>query len=246
MNQAQLTITAKDQSKTVGTALTFNGTEFSTAGLVNGDSVTSATLASLGAPASATAAGSPYLIQASNASGSGLGNYAIQYLPGQFTVAQIPPTVPPLILVDPTSQAQLSALTLAIDLHTAVSTVVKLDGATDSSAPDYLPRPALLNGNPTLPLIGQTQAGEVLPYAILANDVNGPPNTEHLQNTNFHYVYASSGEPLDEYIEKMPIMADYVNSGFVARVYQDDNGQVVIAFRQSSVGPLDISDPRWV
>src|SRR5262249_57403486 len=55
-----LTITAKSLSKTYGLALTFAGTEFTTSGLVNNDTVTSATLSSAGAAAGASVAGSPY------------------------------------------------------------------------------------------------------------------------------------------------------------------------------------------
>jgi hypothetical protein len=50
-SNAPLTVTASNQTKTYGNAFTFLGTEFTTAGLVNADTVTSATLASAGAPA---------------------------------------------------------------------------------------------------------------------------------------------------------------------------------------------------
>ena len=49
VDPAALTITADDQSKAFGVPFAFAGTEFSTAGLVNGDSVDSATLTSPGA-----------------------------------------------------------------------------------------------------------------------------------------------------------------------------------------------------
>src|SRR6185369_7656861 len=52
----------------------------------NGDTVASITLFSLGAPATATVAGSPYAIVASNAVGTGLGNYSISYVDGSLTV----------------------------------------------------------------------------------------------------------------------------------------------------------------
>ncbi len=86
VNPKTLTITADDQSKTYGDAVTFLGTEFSTAGLVNSDSVTSVTLTSAGAAGTATVAGSPYAIVASAASGTGLGNYTITYVDGALTV----------------------------------------------------------------------------------------------------------------------------------------------------------------
>ncbi len=57
-----LTITASDRSKTYGHALVLGDSAFTTAGLRPGDSVTSVTLASAGAPAAAAVSGSPYAI----------------------------------------------------------------------------------------------------------------------------------------------------------------------------------------
>ena len=86
--RAPLTITADDQSKVFGDTFTFDGTEFTAAGLagVGGDAVDSVDLASAGAAASATLAGSPYPITVSNATGSGLSNYTITYVPGELDV----------------------------------------------------------------------------------------------------------------------------------------------------------------
>ena len=72
---APWTVMANDESKVAGNTFTFNGTELAASGLVNGDTVTSATLTSSGTPASATATGSPYAIVASNALGNGLSNH---------------------------------------------------------------------------------------------------------------------------------------------------------------------------
>ena len=74
---AALTITASDQTKPYGTTFTFAGTEFTATGLQGTDSVTSVTLTSAGAPATATVAGSPYPIVPSAAVGTGLANYTI-------------------------------------------------------------------------------------------------------------------------------------------------------------------------
>ena len=59
---APLTITANDATKTFGDTLTFAGTEFVAAGLLNADTVDSVTLTSAGAPAAASVALSPYAI----------------------------------------------------------------------------------------------------------------------------------------------------------------------------------------
>ncbi|MEZ0261969.1 MAG: MBG domain-containing protein, partial [Alphaproteobacteria bacterium] len=79
-----LTITANDQTKTYGQTFTFNGTEFSTSGLVSGDSVDSADLSSSGAPAGAWAG--DYSIDLGKVSGTGLSNYDITYVNGNMHV----------------------------------------------------------------------------------------------------------------------------------------------------------------
>ncbi len=83
---APLTIEADDRTKTYGQTVVFAGTEFTTSGLLNGDTVTSVTLTSLGAAPTATVAGSPYAITPSAAIGTGLSNYAIAYADGDLTV----------------------------------------------------------------------------------------------------------------------------------------------------------------
>lgn len=86
ISPAPLTITASNAAKPYGQALSFAGTEFSASGLLNGNTVTSVSLTSAGASATAPVAGNPYTISASNALGSGLGNYSISYVPGTLTV----------------------------------------------------------------------------------------------------------------------------------------------------------------
>ncbi|MDD1652588.1 MAG: YDG domain-containing protein, partial [Methanomicrobiales archaeon] len=88
VNPKALIITANDRTKTYGDAVTFAGTEFTAIGLVNADTVTSVTLASAGAAASAEAVGSPYSIVASAAVGTGLGNYTISYVNSALTVSK--------------------------------------------------------------------------------------------------------------------------------------------------------------
>jgi len=73
-----LTIAANDRSKTYGDTVTFAGTEFTVAGLVNADTITSVTLTSAGA--AATAASENHAIIPSAATGTGLENYEIAYV----------------------------------------------------------------------------------------------------------------------------------------------------------------------
>lgn len=88
-----LTITALDQTKTYGSVFTFNGTEFTVAGLAEGDSVDSVTLTSAGAAGTAQVADGPFTITASDAVGTGLEKYTLVFADGSFTVTPAPLTV---------------------------------------------------------------------------------------------------------------------------------------------------------
>lgn len=87
---APLTITADNQAKCFGTTFTFAGTEFTSSGLLNSDAVSSVTIVSSGAAAIAGVGGSPYSIVPSAAVGTGLTNYSISYVSGNFTVRANP------------------------------------------------------------------------------------------------------------------------------------------------------------
>jgi hypothetical protein len=88
VNPAALTITADNASKTYGQTINFAGTEFTSLGLQNAETIGSVTLTSLGAVSSANVAGSPYLITPSNAVGGSFntGNYSITYKAGVLTI----------------------------------------------------------------------------------------------------------------------------------------------------------------
>ena len=140
VNPATLTITANSTSKTYGQAITFAGSEFTATGLVNGNAVTSVTLTSSGAVATAHVAGLPYAILASNAVGNGLGNYAIIYHVGSLTVIPAPLT----IVADnksmssggavPTLTASYSGFVNG-DTPASLATPVKLSTAATSGSP---------------------------------------------------------------------------------------------------------------
>ena len=106
VNPASLTITANNANKYCGQTLTFAGTEFTSSGLQNGETVGRVALSSAGALATAPVSGSPYAILCSNATGGTFnsGNYSITYANGWLTVnpvgpapyiAQISPSVGP-------------------------------------------------------------------------------------------------------------------------------------------------------
>ncbi len=86
IDKASLTITADARTKTYGDTVTFAGSEFTATGLVGDDTVSSVTLTSAGAGASASVAGSAYAIVPSAAIGTGLDNYTISYVNGAMTV----------------------------------------------------------------------------------------------------------------------------------------------------------------
>ncbi|HSW43574.1 MAG TPA: MBG domain-containing protein [Patescibacteria group bacterium] len=89
-----LLITPENATKTYGDTLEFDGSEFSATGLVNGDVVTSLTITSTGAAASAPVTPSPYSIVGVDAIGTGrLTNYLILIREGALTVTPAPLTV---------------------------------------------------------------------------------------------------------------------------------------------------------
>jgi hypothetical protein len=95
---AALTVTASDKSKTYGSTLTLNGaTDFAPAGLLNGETIGSVTLAASGSPAgtAATAAVGSYTLTPSSATGGTFNptNYAITYTAGTLTVSKATLTV---------------------------------------------------------------------------------------------------------------------------------------------------------
>ncbi|MBP6763956.1 MAG: hypothetical protein KA141_03120, partial [Rubrivivax sp.] len=98
---APATVTAASLSKVYGETISFSGTEFTTVGLVAGETIGSVTLASSGAAAGQGVTGSPYAVTASGASGGSfsISNYLLNYQPGELTVTPRPLTVASRIVV---------------------------------------------------------------------------------------------------------------------------------------------------
>src|ERR1039458_6774759 len=88
IDKAPRTVSANNQSKTYGQSFSFTGTEFGASGLQNGETVTSATLASAGAAATAQVAGGPYAITPSAATSGTFtsSDYTISYVNGALTI----------------------------------------------------------------------------------------------------------------------------------------------------------------
>ncbi len=92
VQSAPITITASDLSKIYGENLTLPSSSFSVTGLVNGDAISSVTLSSNGA--GATAPAGVYSITASSASGNfSADNYTIVYVAGSLTVQKATLTI---------------------------------------------------------------------------------------------------------------------------------------------------------
>ena len=104
VNKADLTVIANNTNKQYGQSVTFSGTEFSSAGLQNGETIGSVDLTSLGADPAASVNGSPYAIIASNAAGGTFAadNYNVTYQAGALVInADTAPPVPPEIINNP-------------------------------------------------------------------------------------------------------------------------------------------------
>jgi len=174
VNPAVLTITASNQSKTYGQTANLGSTGFTETGLVNGDTITGVTLSSSGAPASATVAGGPYAIVASNAQGSRIGNYSIDYLGAVLTVDPAPirivtPSGSSIFGLAPTNPGLgVSGLQNGQGLGVLTGLAYNFDIGAQTAPGVY---PILLSGtltNPNYQLAGvQTGKWTVLPSAFL-------------------------------------------------------------------------------
>lgn len=113
IDQAALTVTATDQNKTYGNALTLDSTGFSAAGLVTGETIDTVSISSAsGSDADTTAGAATYAddLQVSNAAGGTFNsaNYDITYVAGDLVVDQRAITV----TADDQSKTYGDALTL--------------------------------------------------------------------------------------------------------------------------------------
>jgi filamentous hemagglutinin family protein len=90
-----LLVTAAPQTKLYGDAFAFSGTEFTTQGLVTGETIGQVSLASTASLAGAGVTGSPYAITAGSARGGSFdaANYVLSYAGGTFTVQPRPLTL---------------------------------------------------------------------------------------------------------------------------------------------------------
>ena len=158
VEQADLTITAEDQTKTYGDTVVFDTTspsaDFSVSGLVNADTVTSVTLTSAGAAASATVALSPYAIVIGGAAGSGLANYDIHYVNGELEVER-PTTITAedqtktygdTVVFDTTSPSADFSVSGLVNADTVTSVTLTSAGAAASATVALSPYAIVIGG----------------------------------------------------------------------------------------------------
>ncbi|SDE47111.1 filamentous hemagglutinin family N-terminal domain-containing protein [Paracoccus isoporae] len=221
---APLTITADDQSKIYGQSITFDGTEFTSTGLLNSDSIGRVTLSSDGAAPTAGVAGAPYAIAASDAAGSGLSNYSIRYADGAMTVT------PASLSITPDDQSKIYGETFVFD-----GTEFSADGLVNN---DRI-------GRVTMSSAGSGPRATVLggPYRITASGASGTG----LSNYDISY---GSGQMavtparlviIPDFIEK-PYGQQYVFSGTEFSTEGLKNDDSVTRVRMSSPGAAERAD----
>jgi hypothetical protein len=128
VNPAALSITATNQSKTYGQTVTFGSgsAAFISAGLQNGETIGSVTLACSGGAATAPVSGSPYAITPSDAIGGtfATNNYNITYIPGALTISPAPAGVTVSSSLNPSGLGDSVTLTAAVTPSDASGDVV--------------------------------------------------------------------------------------------------------------------------
>jgi filamentous hemagglutinin family protein len=142
---ANLTVTANSTSKTYGQTIVLSPQAFTSAGLVNGDTITGVVKTSTGAVATAPVSGSPYTIVPSAAEGTLVpGNYTISYVNGALTV-------------------------LPANLTVTANSTSKTYGQTIVLSPQAFTSAGLVNGD-TITGVVKTSAGTVATAGV----INGP------------------------------------------------------------------------
>ena len=164
-----LTVTAVNVAKSYGQTPAL--TAFTTAGLINGDTVGSVTETSPGQPATASVVGSPYAITPSAATGGTFvpANYTINYVNGALVVTPAPLTV----TANDASKAYGTTITLPL---TAFTTVGLINGDTVTSVIEASPgavASAPVAGSPYAITPSSASGGTFVPSNYIISYVNG-------------------------------------------------------------------------
>ena len=239
INKAAITITANDQTKVYGEEFTFQGTEFTVTGtLKNSDAVTSVTLASDGAPASAAYNASGYPITASDAVGTGLANYEITYVPGTFTITKAAIT----ITANDQTKEYGEEFTFQGTEFTVTGTLKNSDAVTSVTlASDGAPASAAYNAS-GYPITASDAVGTGLDnYEITYN-----PGTLTITKAA---ITITANDQTKEYGEEFTfqgteftVTGTLKNSDAVTSVTLASDGAVAIALYNASGYPITVSD----
>lgn len=154
LTPALLSVTANNQSKSYGTALSLDGSEFTAVGLKNTDAISSVSLASAGLAATAPVGNSPYGVTPSAATGSAFAasNYTITYVNGALTVV---PTTTPITPVTPPAQPPV----VPTPVPPVVEVPIVVVPVTESTAADVKPgTEAQVAGNFFIPPVPEQNA----------------------------------------------------------------------------------------
>ncbi|WP_345191307.1 MBG domain-containing protein, partial [Gluconacetobacter tumulicola] len=196
IDPAALTVTALNQTSTYGQAPTLGTSAIRATGLVNGDTVTGATLTTTATGASTVGS---YGITAAAATGTGLTNYMIAYQNGTLTisnpVANSKPIFWPVVVLTgsgsplPMPSALATPTPISVSTATSVSTSTTSSGTGsdtghtttgDANTSDTITSPrrlTILSGNPDAMLGAGAPAGgqliiRPLPYSNTFGDAN--------------------------------------------------------------------------
>jgi filamentous hemagglutinin family protein len=216
---ASLVITANNATKPYGQALTLPATAFTTAGLVNGDTVTSVLETSPGTVATALVADNPHVITVSGATGTNIaGNYTISYVNGALTVTPIPMTVTANNASKPygqTATLPATAFTTAglVNGDTVTSVIETSPGtvATASVAGNpYTITPSgatgtYVSGNYTISYVNGALTVTPIPMTVTANNASKPYGQAlTLPTTAFTTAGLVNGDTVTSVIETSP------------------------------------------
>lgn len=263
---APLTVKADNQTKAYGTAFPFVGSEFTSSGLLNTDTIGSATLVSVGTPATASVVGSPYPIIPSAATGGSFtpGDYSITYVNGVMTVTPLPLTITASNVSKSYGDTPvLSAFsTSALANGETVGSVTETSPGTAATASvassPYVITPSSATGgtftptNYTINYVNGVLTVTPAPLLVTANDATKVyGQTATLPTSAFTSVGLKNGETISSVTETSPGTVASANTGPYAitptgatgGTFTPDNYAITYTNGQLTVTPVPVTPP---
>ncbi|KAB1154125.1 beta strand repeat-containing protein, partial [Flavobacterium luteum] len=177
-----ITIYANNINKCLGSTYTFAGNEFTTSSQESGLTLSSVTLTSTGTISSA-ALGS-YTIAASNATGTGLGNYTISYVSGTLTVTTSPATTGVSICPGGSGALTSSVTCISAPILGGVKNPGAVVNTTSIGNVAWSNPSNALTNNATTASITLADAGKVSNYLMSSNHSFAIPSNAIIQGIN--------------------------------------------------------------